>query len=268
MLGAQQPFAFSVARGEKPGAAVVPDRCVSGAPPTLKYLKGVACIEFGVFPAIVHRPEPAKPLGQKTPLLLFLHGAAMQGDDARDLLGEKAAGYPPRLLLEEQAPAALAGEFTLVAPETNHGWNSNDILALLDILLSEKSGLNLDKERLYVVGHSMGAMGALAAGTTGRFAAVAAIAPPSAPGAAQLRDVPVWAFHAKNDRVASYDTSSRLIGDLRANGATEEGAKLTLYAQAPAAFGMPSRVGHGSYFPAIMEPELYEWLLRQHRKAV
>jgi len=210
------------------------------------------------FTALVHSPRG---IVGPSPLLLFLHGAELMGSNISDLLAPKAAGYPPKLLVDEQAPAELKDSFVLVVPQTNHGWVKDEVVSFTKFLLSSSSGLSIDQGRLYLVGHSMGAGAVLEAATTGIYAAIAAMSPCDAPASAELAGVPVWAFHAKNDAVCNYSLSVSLISSLRADGADADHARLTLFEEAPAAFGIPERAGHGSYFLALKMKELYTWLL-------
>ena len=126
--------------------------------------------------------------------------------------------------------------------------------------------LSLDASRLYVTGHSMGGSGALHAATTGVFAACAAVAPAGGARPRDLMQVPVWAFHGRNDVIVPAAISERLIIAMHRAGASPDQARLTLYDEAPTPPGWPSSVGHASTIPAYSDPELYTWLLR-HRKS-
>ena len=55
--------------------------------------------------------------------------------------------------------------------------------------------------------------------------------------------------------------SERLVKKLRAAGASEDLAKLTLYEKAPAPVGWPDYDGHASTIPAYATGDLYRWLL-------
>ena len=201
--------------------------------------------------------------GSPMPLLLYLHGAGESGANVRGLISEGATGTPPVELEHGTALPILRNQFTMVAPQTSHGWEAEEISKFVDFLLSPASGLSLDSKRMYVTGHSMGGAGALYAGTTRRFAAVVPVAPAGSVRPSGLRGVPVWAFHGKNDVVVSSDNSERLIERLRKNGANESDARLTLYDKAPAPVGWPDYDGHASTIPAYATPELWKWVLEQ-----
>jgi len=90
------------------------------------------------------------------------------------------------------------------------------------------------------------------------------VAPSGSARPAELKGVPIWAFHSKNDVIVPSSISERLIQKLRQLGANESEAKLTLYDAAPPPKGWPDYDGHGSPMPAYATPELWRWLLEQH----
>ncbi|CAE8708526.1 unnamed protein product [Polarella glacialis] len=213
------------------------------------------------FEALVHEPEKGQP-GQQLPLLLYLHGAGEQAGGLRDILSEGATGTPPVELAKGSALSILADRFVVVAPHTSRGWRPEAVGKFLDFLLdSSSSGLQLDPRRLYITGHSMGGAGALmAAAATRRFAAVVPVAPSGAPKPADLRGIPVWAFHGRNDIIVPSQVSEQLLEALRRSEPSDD-ARLTLYDDAPAPVGWPDYLGHASTIPAYAMPELYDWLL-------
>jgi len=214
--------------------------------------------------ALVHAPK--SPPDGRLPLLLYLHGAGESGNDVRELISEGATGTPPVELERGTALAGLSRKFVMVAPQTAHGWDPEELGRFLDFLLMPGAAHGLpalDPKRLYVTGHSMGGAGALGAGTTRRFAAVVPVAPAGSVRASDLHGVPLWAFHGKNDVVVPSEYSERLVKKLRSIGANESEVRLTLYEEAPAPVGWPSYSGHASTIPAYSTPELYRWLLEQ-----
>ena len=85
-------------------------------------------------------------------------------------------------------------------------------------------------------------------------------APRAPAGGARPRDlmqVPVWAFHGRNDVIVPAAISERLITAMHRAGASPDQARLTLYDEAPTPPGWPSSVGHASTIPAYSDPELY-----------
>ena len=216
------------------------------------------------FSALVHAPPRVDSM--PLPLLLYLHGAGESGTSVRELISEGATGTPPVELERGTALGVLSKRFVMVAPQTSHGWDPDEIAKFVDFLLKPSDGHGLppiDPKRCYVTGHSMGGAGALSAATLRRFAAVVPVAPAGSVRPNDLKGVPMWAFHGKNDVIVPSDYSERLVKKLRALGANESEVRLTLYEQAPAPIGWASYDGHGSPIPAYATPELYRWLLEQ-----
>ena len=232
-----------------------------------KAVHGAPLLELNdpsTYRALYYLP-PAKDSGP-LPLLLYLHGAGESGNDVRGLISEGATGTPPVELEHGTALPVLARKFLVVAPQTDHGWDPDEVVRFLSFLQSKRSGLPaIDPRRCYITGHSMGGGGALlaAASTPHHFAAVVPVAPSGAPRTAQIMGVPVWAFHGKNDVIVPSSISESLVSRLKANGATEAKCRLTLYDHAPAPKGWPDYDGHGSPMLAYASAELFRWLLEQ-----
>lgn len=180
------------------------------------------------------------------PLLLFLHGAGERGDDIELV---KKHG-PPKLIAEgKNFP------FIVVSPQCprDRWWEPFELTALLDVIVDR---YNVDADRVYVTGLSMGGFGtwSLAAQTPERFAAIVPIC-----GGGQkiwgrrLRELPTWVFHGAKDAVVPVAMSQEMVDALKQQGGE---VKLTVYPQA----------GHNAWTKTYDNPELYEWLLGQRRK--
>ena len=66
----------------------------------------------------------------------------------------------------------------------------------------------------------------------------------------RLKNIPVWAFHGKEDLVVSVEESIRMVDAVNENGGT---AKLTLL----------DNTGHNSWDYAYAQKQLFDWLLQQ-----
>ena len=110
-------------------------------------------------------PDQYSSDGEPSPLLLFLHGAGERGSDLNLV---KKHG-PPKLI-----GAGKSFPFIVVAPQCNSDqiWQPYMLTALLDEVICDH---NVDENRVYVTGLSMGGFGtwSLAAYTPKRFAAIA-----------------------------------------------------------------------------------------------
>lgn len=215
------------------------------------------------YEAFIHVPPGnAPPTGW--PLMIYLHGGPETGTDLNMVRSPGAAGPVHRLSRGRCIPE-LSERFVVVAPQApraDKGWRKEKVVQLLDFLLvPENCGVRVDRQRVYVTGSSNGGFGALIAASTGRFAAVAPVAVAGIVVPRDVRHVPVWAFHGKNDAVIPFSCSADLIAGLQALGAEHDDAKLTLYEEAPAPPGNPEHRGHGSGVFAYRTPELFDWFL-------
>lgn len=181
------------------------------------------------------------------PLMLFLHGAGERGDDLQLV---KKHGPPKIAEKQKDFP------FIVVSPQCpkDQWWNDNlDVLInLLDDIVAK---YDVDRDRIYLTGLSMGGYGSWALGSKypDRFAAVA----PICGGgmrimASGFKDVPVWAFHGAKDKVVPLEESEEMVAAINARGGD---AKLTVYPDA----------GHDSWSETYDNQEFYDWLLN-HRK--
>lgn len=200
-------------------------------------------------------PEGYKKTGEAWPLMLFLHGAGERGTNLQDV----AVHGPPKLI---KAGAKLP--FIIASPQCPDGltWRDEELLALLDDLTAR---LNVDTNRIYLTGLSMGGYGSWSLGTKfpERFAAIAPICGggewipillASKEKKAALKSMGVWAFHGAKDRGVPLEESERMTNALVRVGCKD--VKLTVYPDA----------GHDSWTQAYKEPEIWNWFLAHRRK--
>ena len=182
------------------------------------------------------------------PMILFLHGAGERGSDLNKV---KIHGPPKIVDKQKDFP------FIVVSPQCpEDGWWTDKVEVLIHLMDDIVARYNVDTERIYLTGLSMGGYGswALAAEYPERFAAVA----PICGGgnrimAFRLKDVPVWAFHGAKDPVVPLKQSEEMVNAIKELGGN---AKLTVYPNA----------GHDSWTETYNNKELYDWFLK-HRKA-
>lgn len=200
---------------------------------------------------LLYVPDAHDPSGDPVPLLLFLHGAGERGAD----LQRVAAHGPPKLI-------AAGADFPAIvvspqAPE-NDWWphRVDDLLALLDDITAR---YNVDEDRVYVTGLSMGGYGtwSLLQADAPRFAAAIPICgggnPVLAGFSRALRTLPVWAFHGEADTVIPVQESIDMVEAIRAGGG--ENIELTTY----------PGVDHDSWTQTYDDPAVWEWLWSQRR---
>jgi len=203
---------------------------------------------------------------QQYPLVLFLHGAGERGDDNQAQLKhvvrvfvtpENRRKYPCFVL----APQCPRGEKWAAvkwgAPQ--HTLSSQPApamdltLRLIDQLLEKYS---IDRDRLYVMGLSMGGYGTW--DVIARRPDLFAAAVPMCGGgdektAPRIAGLPIWNFHGAEDRVVPAARSRRMIAALKAAGGNPR------YTEYPGC-------GHNCWDRAIAEPELLPWLFSQRRR--
>jgi predicted peptidase len=181
------------------------------------------------------------------PVLLFLHGAGERGED---LQAVKKHG-PPKLIDQGQAFPCI-----VVSPQCPEGrwWEPTELAVLLDEIVEN---YNVDQDRIYVTGLSMGGFGtwSLAAYQPERFAALVPICGGGEPFTTRLYShVPARVFHGAKDFVVPVEHSQRMVDALKKAGGN---VQFTVYPDA----------GHDSWTETYANPELYQWLFQQKRAA-
>lgn len=190
-------------------------------------------------------PEGYGQRDQAWPLVLFLHGA---GDNLARL---KRSGLPRQI---EQKPSHYP--FIMVTPQSpGRGWDAKALMALVDDVAAR---YQVDQDRIYVTGLSMGGFGTwtLAAAFPHRVAAIVPICGGGNPAdAKKLKDLPMWVFHGAKDSVVPASRSEAMVKALKEAGASQ--IQFTLYPEA----------GHDAWTATYKNPEVWEWLLKQKRAA-
>ena len=192
--------------------------------------------------------------GPSWPLMLFLHGAGERGTN----VDKVAVHGPPKLIKAGAKPP-----FIVASPQCPEGraWRDDELLALIGDLVAN---LNVDTNRIYLTGLSMGGYGSWSLGTKfpERFAAIAPICGggeqipillATKEKRAALKTMGIWAFHGAKDPVVPLDESQRMTNILTHVGCKD--VKLTVYPDA----------GHDSWTQAYTEPEIWSWFLAHRR---
>jgi predicted peptidase len=133
-------------------------------------------------------------------------------------------------------------------------WHADELIQLVDHIVAH---LNVDPERVYVTGLSMGGYGTwrLAAAYPDRFAAAVPICGGGSREkmTAGLTKVPIWAFHGAKDPVVPVSESRQMVFPLRQAGSE---VRITIYPD----------VAHNSWEETYNNQEVYDWLLAHRRK--
>jgi len=190
---------------------------------------------------------------QAYPLILFLHGAGERGSDNEAQLNNNANGA---MRLLDDANLALQPIF-MIAPQcpTDGWWSGGTLTSAISIVDQLSATYNIDPDRVYLTGLSMGGMGTWSGVTSqpGRFAAAV---PMSGNGdtnpAGSVSAIPFWFFHAANDGTVGVEGSDNLVAALRNVGGN---VVYTRY----------DTGGHAIWQAAYTHPLLFQWLVSQQR---
>ncbi len=184
---------------------------------------------------------------EKWPLILYLHGGSVRGDDISQM---KKLGLAEKVEVDPNFP------FIVVSPQCHKGEIWTDVTALGAILDDVTATHRVDPDRVYVTGHSMGGRGALYAAykMPNRFAAIVSLGvySPITAWAEKLANIPLWLFHGTNDQFTTLKEVEELVNATRAAGGHPQ---LTV---------LPER---DHYILDVYDrPDLYKWLAQQKRK--
>jgi len=207
---------------------------------------------------------PANYSGQKRyPLVLFLHGGAGRGDDNLKQI-QGGNGFIIDLLTKRESQ--LKYPCFVLAPQSpqQEGWIEDDSITpttqlqlTLDLIDHLTKQLNIDTDRIYVIGQSMGGFGTFAIITMqpGRFAAAVSICGGGDQSqAGRITHVPIWAFHGEQDESVKVERSRSMIDAITRAGGKP---KYTEY----------KGEGHLIWSKVVKEPELLPWMFSQKRRS-
>jgi predicted peptidase len=205
------------------------------------------------------------------PVILFLHGAGERGDDN---LTQTRVGLGPAILRQQDTFKSI-----VVMPQcpANRWWSEPEMQAMaLRSLDQTAKEFRADASRTYLTGLSMGGYGSwtMAATNPNRFAAIAVVcggvrpppglnlpqammgfaaeADPYGAVASRVGKTPVWVFHGDADLAVPVTESRKMVEALKA-------------AHGDVRYNEYSGVGHNSWDKAYAEPELFPWLMSQHK---
>jgi predicted peptidase len=185
------------------------------------------------------------------PLILYLHGSGEGGTDGRKPVH---VGLGPAIRKQE-----MTFPFLALFPQTPRSdWDADaeDSRRALAILDEVQQTYRVDPQRVYLTGMSSGGDGtwSFAIKDPRRWAALVPVCGEGDPReAGKIKDIPCWYFMGSADSPNDVKLARAMVEALKAAG-----ADLT-YTEYPG-------LGHGIWDKAYGTPELYEWLLKQHRK--
>ena len=243
----------------------------------LKYTKAVTKELGRVDGYLEHLPPGYHNSTKKYPLIVYLHGTGERGNGSSDLYKIANVGCPSRRVEENGSLCFTVNGvkecFIVISPQLNAGQNwtaGNQEQFWVHVL--EKAGYRIDKDRVYLTGHSLGGIGTWEAAysdfnTPNRFAAIAPLSYKI--GTSKVcnvadKKIPVWAFCGEDD---SYLSSARgAINTLKNCPGRDLSVeiKFTIVPDAGHSITGPTyRVNNSVY-----DPNVYEWLLTKKRGSV
>lgn len=194
---------------------------------------------------VLQSPENKK---DKKPLIVFLHGSGERGSDV-----EKVKVHGPLKYTKTHKIDAY-----ILAPQCpdNEYWDAE---VLYKLILKIQKENNIDPNRIYLTGLSMGGWGAwnLAFAHPEMFASLVPVCGfvdrvPMIENC-KVASIPIRIFHGLLDDVVSVDYATTIYKRLK----TCENAKvqLTIFDDA----------NHDSWTRVYDNPEIYDWMLAQHK---
>jgi dienelactone hydrolase len=215
------------------------------------------------------RVPDALEAGKKYPLVLLLHGAGGRGDDNKGQIVDAGGGAA----LDKMGISGAYGAYVMAGQVPNEKqwvdvpWSTLDhempkasdsmrmmLEALVAFVSDEKN--QVDTERIYVVGLSMGGYGTWDA-IQRRPELFAAAVPICGGGdkrlAGKIAKLPIWAWHGEADPVIKVSRSRDMVAALREAGGT------------PKYTEVPGR-GHNVWVDAFGSEELWRWLFLQRKE--
>ena len=182
------------------------------------------------------------------PVIIFLHGASLCG---RNLEMVKRYGTIDAIEKGRNIDAYV------IAPQNPEGpWNPDKLMQILDWVSDNH---NIDYDRDYAIGMSLGGYGTidLAAAYPDRItAAIAMCGGSTVSDLSSLNDVPLWIIHGTADRAVSVQQSDKVVAEMRQ--ANTETPRLIYNREQGMNHSRPARMFYLT--------ESYEWLFRHTLK--
>jgi predicted peptidase len=178
------------------------------------------------------------------PLLLNLHGS---GDRGSDLSIVRKHGLPAMIDKGKKLPMIV------VSPQCHSDLSWNE-MPLPELLEEMQRKFHVDQQRIYVIGYSMGGFGAwnLAEKIPDQLAAIIPICGGgNTQAAANLVNLPIWAFHGQHDNVVPTEATTEMVTAIEAAGSKK--VRMTIF---------PNEK-HGIYDKVLKHNEMFDWLMAQ-----
>jgi len=219
---------------------------------------------FGARSGIILPYRLARPLAAGPhPLVLVLHGSGAIGSDNESQLGPFAASWAQLLDDSRDSPIVLvpqvpsrSADYIFCRGKPCASRPGPSFEALLELLDSFVTSNTVDRQRIYVVGFSMGGSAALqlALAQPKFFAGMVAFAPvpPSSERAAELKRLRLLVVHGNRDTENPFNLMRGWVGELQKAGGR-------------AIFSVREGMGHQVPEDMLVDPDWRRQLLRNHQ---
>lgn len=200
------------------------------------------------------------------PLVLFLHGVGESGTDNQAqlrnsiylLASDNAMQRYPCFVVAPQCPGGKRWVEVSWSLEkhTIPAEPSEPMALTLQLLEALPKEFNIDPQRIYATGLSMGGFGTwdILARRPNLFAAgIPVCGGADEATAAAIKHIPIWAFHGDRDTTVLTSRSRNMVAALKLLGAKPRYSELL-------------NVGHNAWDYAYNNTEVYDWLFAQKRK--
>ena len=215
---------------------------------------------------------------RKWPLLIFMHGAGESGNGTTDLSAVLRWG-PGKYISQGNQLEYNSESFVVIMPQIYNTWHPYHIEAIIEYA---KSNYNIDQNRIYLTGLSMGGWSSTIYPQMSMANAnqIAAIAPTDGaidgtggiwtpdngyvtgdPCNFIRSNIKIWLFQRESDPQYEWETQKFINAINNCPNLPSGLMKITTY----------PGVGHDAFFQAydpgssIQSPNMYEWLLMQRR---
>lgn len=197
----------------------------------------------GFYPFLLSIPPDSIDANGPSPLLIFLHGRSLSGQDLNLV---KKYG----VLHEIEKKGRFVPGY-VVGPQVKKGesWNPDKLLDLVHYMIRN---YNIDSNRIYVAGMSLGGYGTLH--FAGRYpdkitAAVALCGGGDVRDACRLATIPLWIEHGQKDESVPVSESIKVAEAIRK---CDDSSKLK--------FIIDPEANHGALEKIFRSDEFYNWL--------
>ncbi len=161
-----------------------------------------------------------------TPLVIALHGLGVNEDSFFDGYGRVAPKLAEQHGFLMAAPLGFRvdgfyGSRLMVSDQADAERREYSERDVLEVIRRMRADYNVDPGRIYLIGHSMGAIGtwALGAKYPEMWAALAAFSGIGAPAtAARMKDIPQMVVHGDRDNTVSVNGSRAMVAEMKKLG--------------------------------------------------